>query len=70
MSNNQVLITGETRIKIVPGKLVLKALRSEPHLKHKINLTDARIIEAYKREKIPNDFNAMMQDLEAFRRRS
>ena len=62
--------TLETRIGIVPGKLVLKKLRSELHLKHNINLTDARIIEAYKREEIPNDFKVMLQDLETFRRRS
>jgi hypothetical protein len=57
-----------TRMEIVPGKEVLRALRDKVQSEYGVSLTDARIIDEFKREDIPNDLNDLVNRLEKYRR--
>jgi hypothetical protein len=57
----------ETRLTIVPGKDVLRALRAylQEHLR--VSLTDARIVDAIHREEVPGDLKDLLYAIDAFR---
>jgi hypothetical protein len=57
----------ETRLTIVPGKDVLRTLRTylQDHLG--VSLTDARILDAIHREEIPGDLRDLLHEIDAFR---
>ncbi len=57
------------RLKIVPGKEVLKMLRTEVQSRYGVTLTDARIVSAFKREEVPEDLRTLLSRLENFRKR-
>lgn len=57
----------ETRLEIVPGKQVLKTLRSSLQDKYQISLTDYEIISSFRKEDVPNDLVALIQRLDEFR---
>ena len=57
----------ESRMEIVPGKEVLKAVRDRLRESHGITLTDARIISCYSREEVPKDLAELLRRLDAFR---
>jgi predicted ATP-dependent endonuclease of OLD family len=56
-----------TRMSIVPGKAVLRALRDKVQTDLGINLTDIQIIDEYHETEIPSDIKALITRLEAFR---
>ena len=58
-----------SRLEIVPGKAVLKAVRDRLQSHYGITLTDWRIIGAYKAEEVPEDLTGLLQMLDGFRRR-
>jgi energy-coupling factor transporter ATP-binding protein EcfA2 len=55
------------RLNIVPGKDVLRALRSHLHENLGVSLTDARIVETMHRDEIPDDLQGLLQALDGFR---
>jgi Zn/Cd-binding protein ZinT len=57
----------DTRLDIVPGKNVLSTLRTELQMKYKINLTDHKIINEFRKNEIPPDLMALITDLENYR---
>jgi hypothetical protein len=56
-----------TRICIVPGKVVLRALRDAVQTDLGINLTDIQIIDEHRVDEIPNDIKVLVARLDAFR---
>ena len=62
--------TVERRMEVVPGKVVLAALRSEVQKHYSVNLTDHRIVSAFREEEVPEDLKALVNDLEAYRTRT
>lgn len=64
---NQLWETIETRMLIVHGKDVLARFRDEIQVKYGVTLSDARIIDAFRAEEIPDDLAALIQRLEEFR---
>ncbi len=57
----------EERMKIVSGKEVLKKLRDLISQRYKIGLTDTRLVDAYKKENIPEDLQKLVVGLNSFR---
>jgi hypothetical protein len=57
----------DTRMEIVPGKEVLRALRQEVHSRFSINLTDHQIVGASSQTDVPTDLRALLDNLEKFR---
>ena len=57
----------ESRIEIVPGKEVLRELRTILQEKYKVNLSDYRIIDAFHKEEIPHDLISLLNGLESYR---
>jgi energy-coupling factor transporter ATP-binding protein EcfA2 len=57
----------EERMKIVSGKEVLKRLRDIVRQRYKIGLTDARLVDAHKRDDIAADLQELVVGLDAFR---
>jgi energy-coupling factor transporter ATP-binding protein EcfA2 len=57
----------DERMEIVPGKKILGMLREEVQKLYCVNLTDIRIIDEYKREEVPRDLVALIENLESFR---
>lgn len=57
----------ETRMGIVPGKEVLRLLRTELQQKYSINLTDYRIVDAFKQDEIPADLVNLLSQINNFR---
>jgi energy-coupling factor transporter ATP-binding protein EcfA2 len=57
----------ETRMEIVPGKEVLRDLREYLQASYSANLTDAKIIDEFRRNEIPSDMLALLQLLEDYR---
>jgi len=55
------------RLTIVPGKEILKELRSEINDLYSVTLTDIRIIDEFRREEIPQDFLSLLNGLEESR---
>lgn len=56
-----------TRIRIVHGKKALRALRAALQREHGVTLTDIRIIDAYRRDEIPNDLAQLLDRLDDWR---
>jgi len=56
------------RLNIVPGKNVLADLRSYVQEKLGVTLTDARIVEAMRRDEIPGDLQGLLHKIDGFRR--
>ena len=59
----------ETRMKIVSGKEVLKRLRESVRQQYKVNLTDFRLVDSYRRDEVPQDLVELVQRLDTFRAR-
>ena len=57
----------ESRVEIVPGKEVLKAVRDRLRESHGITLTNWRIIDCYRQEEVPDDLVELLRRLDAFR---
>ena len=57
----------ESRLGIVPGKKVLRAVRDRLRESHGITLTDWRIVDCYKREEVPEDLARLIRQLDEFR---
>nr|WP_324310501.1 AAA family ATPase [Geobacter sulfurreducens] len=57
----------ETRMRIVPGKEVLAALRDQLQKDYGITLTDARIINEFKKDEVPQDLADLIGKLEEYR---
>lgn len=58
------------RLAIVPGKEVLRRLREEIQAKIGVTLTLARLIDAMKKEEVPQDIVSLVRDLDAYRVRA
>jgi predicted ATPase len=58
----------DRRLEIVPGKEVLRDLRTRMQTKFGVSLTDARIVEAMHRDEIPNDMQELLREIDQFRR--
>jgi hypothetical protein len=56
------------RLTIVPGKDVLRALRSHVQENFGVSLTNARIVEGMRRDDIPNDLQELLRALDGFRK--
>ncbi|MBI2429311.1 MAG: AAA family ATPase [Ignavibacteriales bacterium] len=56
-----------TRIEIVPGKVVLSALRTNIQELYGVSLTDYKIIDEFSLDEIPNDLLTLISNLESFR---
>ncbi len=57
-----------TRMEIVPGKDVLRMLRSEIQTIYSVNLTDFRIIDEFSTSEIPDDLRDLLFSLDKFRK--
>lgn len=57
----------ETRLEIVPGKKVLRAVRRKVKEVHGVNLTDWMIMDCYKAEEVPEDLVNLLEELNRFR---
>lgn len=57
-----------TRLHIVPGKTVLRALREAIQADIGVNLTDVQIIDEFAPTEVPSDLIALLNRLETFRR--
>ena len=58
-----------SRLDIVPGKAVLRAVRDRLQGSYGISLTDWRIIECYRAEDVPEDLAGLLHRLDGFRGR-
>ena len=57
----------DTRLEIVPGKRVLKELRTMVQREYGITVTDFQILEAYRVEDVPPDMARLIASLDQFR---
>ena len=57
----------DRRLAIVPGKEVLRLLKSHLQETFGVSLTDARIIDAMHRDDLPSDLQKLLQGLDTFR---
>ena len=57
----------ETRLEIVSGKTVLKAVRERIHKDHGVTLTDFRIIDAHTQDEVPHDLVKLIRQLDEYR---
>jgi len=57
----------ETRLEVVPGKLMLAELRGGLQKRYCVSLTDYRIISAFKPSDVPSDLSEFLHRLDAFR---
>jgi hypothetical protein len=57
-----------SRMELVPGKKILKKLRSEIESLYHVNLTDIKIIDEFRIEEIPEDLRILVNSLETFRK--
>lgn len=55
------------RLKIVPGKEVVREYRNQLQENLGVSLTDARIVENFRREEIPNDLKELLEAINRFR---
>jgi len=60
----------ETRMAVVPGKVVLSALREKVSESYAVGLTDHRIVSAFDDEEVPGDIRALVTGLERYRSRA
>lgn len=68
-SFNGLWDTLESRLSLVPGKIVLRSLRDIVQRDFGVVLTDSRIIDAFHRDEIPQDLQTLIRVLDEFRRR-
>ena len=61
--------TLESRLSLVPGKIVLRSLRDILQRDFGVVLTDSKIIDAFRRDEIPEDLQTLIRVLDEFRRR-
>lgn len=59
----------ETRMKIVPGKEVLKRLREVVQREYSVNLTYNKIIDEINPNQIPSDLLSLLENLEKYRKK-
>lgn len=59
--------TLESRLKIVSGKDVLKAVRDKFQHDYQVTLTDFRIIDSHRRHEVPDDLVTLVEALDVFR---
>lgn len=57
----------DERMKIVPGKEVLRNLRDIVSNEYRVNLSDIRLVESHNRASIPDDMKRIVTELDAFR---
>lgn len=57
----------DTRLEIVPGKIVLRNIRTYVNEKWSVSLTDIRIIDEFKAAEIPSDLMDLLKNLEVYR---
>ena len=57
----------DSRLGIVPGKKVLKSIRTKLQKAYKVALSDIRIASAYKKEEVPEDMARLVARLEQYR---
>lgn len=57
----------ETRLRIVPGKRVLKDLRTLVREKYAVNLTTTKIVDAMRRDELAPDLVALLELIDGFR---
>ena len=57
----------KSRLEIVAGKDVLRAVRDRFQQSHGVTLTNWRIIDCYKAEEVPQDLARLLRQLDAFR---
>jgi hypothetical protein len=57
----------EERLRIVPGKQVIRQLRDQIQERWQVNLTDIRIIDTFRREEVATDLVEFARRLDAFR---
>ena len=57
----------ESRLEIVPGKTVLKAVREQIQKDHRVTLTVIRIIDAHTQDEVPNDLVKLICQLDEYR---
>lgn len=58
-----------TRVEIVPGKDVLRKLRTKISEIYSVNLTDFKIIDEFKVDEIPLDMKQLLDELEKYRKK-
>ncbi len=58
------------RLRIVPGKTVLRALRDSIQTDLGVNLTDVQIIDEFRPTEVPDDLRSILDRLERFRQAS
>ena len=56
-----------TRMEVVSGKEVLRLLREQVQNAYSVNLTDARIVDAFRRDEIPADMLELLELLQQYR---
>lgn len=57
----------ESRLEIVPGKKVLRAVRDRLRESYGVTLTDLRIVDCYRADEIPEHLATLVRQLEEFR---
>jgi hypothetical protein len=55
------------RMRVVPGKSVLAALRAELADAYAVNLTDHRIVSEFRDDEVPTDLRTMLDRLDRYR---
>ena len=60
----------ESRMELIPGKEVLKGIRTEVEALYHINVTDIKIIDEFRVEEIPEDLRRLINSLEVFRQQT
>ncbi|MCE2451647.1 MAG: AAA family ATPase [Nitrospinae bacterium] len=60
----------ESRLEIVPGKAVLKAVREQIENDYGVTLTDFRIIDAYTKAEVPQDLAKLICQLDEYRNKT
>ena len=59
----------DNRLKLIPGKKVLREFRDRIMETHSINLTDFRIIDEFRPDDVPHDFQLLLNELDKFRKK-
>jgi len=60
----------ELRLKLVPGKEVLKRMRDVARDRYGVTLSDQRILSAFRKSDIPADLLTLLTGLDDFRRQT
>ncbi|HBD7373557.1 TPA: hypothetical protein KKX32_002279, partial [Legionella pneumophila] len=57
----------DTRMTIVPGKILIRKIRDKIQKEYGVNLTDYQIIDEYKEDEIPTDLIDLIKEIDGFR---